>query len=114
MEAATIARGTTGGCAAETGYSSVSSTIRPSPASVRRRTPASRAFYDRKLAECKRHTQALIALARRRVDVLWAMIRDKKRFENLPSRLDIVIGMPFIHEKRAEKEQEIRLLRGLD
>jgi transposase len=45
------------------------------------RTPASRAFHDSKRAECKRHTQALIALARRRVDVLWAMIRDKKRFE---------------------------------
>ncbi|PLS84499.1 MAG: IS110 family transposase [Actinobacteria bacterium] len=44
------------------------------------RTPASRAFYDRKRAEGKRHTQALIALARRRVDVLWAMIRDEQRF----------------------------------
>lgn len=46
------------------------------------RTPASRTFYDRKRAEGKRHTQALIALARRRVDVLWAMIRDEKRFES--------------------------------
>ncbi len=45
------------------------------------RTPASRAFYDRKRGEGKRHTQALIALARRRVDVLWAMIRDEKRFD---------------------------------
>jgi transposase len=45
------------------------------------RTPASRAFYDRKRAEGKRHTQALIALARRRVDVLWAMIRDEERFK---------------------------------
>ena len=44
------------------------------------RTPHSRAFYDRKRKEGKRHTQALIALARRRVDVLWAMIRDEKRF----------------------------------
>ena len=41
----------------------------------------SRAFYDRKRAEGKRHTQALIALARRRVNVLWAMLRDGTTFE---------------------------------
>jgi hypothetical protein len=40
-----------------------------------------RAFYDRKRAEGKRHTQALIALARRRVNVLWAMLRDGITFE---------------------------------
>jgi len=45
-----------------------------------RTTPASRAFYDRKRAEGKRHTQALIALARRRVNVLWAMLRDGTKF----------------------------------
>ena len=38
--------------------------------------PASRAFYDRKRSEGKRHHQALLALARRRVNVLWAMLRD--------------------------------------
>ncbi|HEV3171094.1 MAG TPA: IS110 family transposase [Actinocrinis sp.] len=37
---------------------------------------ASRAFYDRKRAEGKGHKQALISLARRRVNVLWAMLRD--------------------------------------
>jgi transposase len=42
----------------------------------------SRAFYDRKRAEGKRHHQALIALARRRVNVLWAMLRDGARFEH--------------------------------
>jgi transposase len=42
----------------------------------------SRAFYDRKRAEGKRHTQALIALARRRVNVLWAMLRDGTTFES--------------------------------
>ncbi|MGW3661209.1 IS110 family transposase, partial [Streptomyces sp. NPDC005151] len=30
----------------------------------------------RKRAEGKRHTQAVLALARRRVNVLWALIRD--------------------------------------
>jgi transposase len=46
-----------------------------------RGSPESRAFYDRKRAEGKRHIQALIALARRRVNVLWAMLRDGTTFE---------------------------------
>src|SRR5215203_5676825 len=46
-----------------------------------RSAPESRAFYDRKRAEGKRHTQALIALARRRVNVLWAMLRDGTTYE---------------------------------
>jgi transposase len=46
-----------------------------------RSTPESRAFYDRKRREGKRHTQALIALARRRVNVVWAMLRDGTTFE---------------------------------
>ncbi|CAN5819090.1 IS110 family transposase [soil metagenome] len=46
-----------------------------------RSCPESRAFYDRKRAEGKKHIQALIALARRRVNVLWAMLRDGTTFE---------------------------------
>jgi len=46
-----------------------------------RASAESRTFYDRKRAEGKRHTQALIALARRRVNVLWAMLRDGTTFE---------------------------------
>jgi transposase len=46
-----------------------------------RSAPESRAFYDRKRAEGKKHTQALIALSRRRVTVLWAMLRDGTTFE---------------------------------
>lgn len=38
--------------------------------------PLSRAYYDRKRAEGKRHNQAIIALARRRCDTLFAMLRD--------------------------------------
>ena len=38
--------------------------------------PVSRAYYDRKIAQHKRHNEALIALARRRCDVLYAMLRD--------------------------------------
>ncbi len=40
------------------------------------RDPISRAYYDRKVQQGKRHNQALIALARRRCDVLFAMMRD--------------------------------------
>ena len=48
-----------------------------------RSTQESRDFYDRKKrAEGKRHTQALIALARRRVNVLWTMLRDQTTFES--------------------------------
>lgn len=43
--------------------------------------PDSRAFYARKRKEGKRHHQALLALARRRVGVLWAMLRDASPYE---------------------------------
>lgn len=39
------------------------------------RDPASKAFYDRKRAEGKRHNAALMCLARRRCDVILAMLR---------------------------------------
>jgi transposase len=38
--------------------------------------PASKAYYQRKRSEGKGHKQALLALARRRLNVLWAMMRD--------------------------------------
>jgi transposase len=40
----------------------------------------SRTFYDRKRGERLIHTQALLALARRLVDVLWALLRDGRKF----------------------------------
>jgi transposase len=49
--------------------------------SIQRR-PASRAYYQRKRAEGKRHRQAVLALARRRVNVLWAMLRDQRHYED--------------------------------
>lgn len=42
--------------------------------------PDSRAFSARKRQEGKRHRQALIALARRRVNVLWAILRNRQPF----------------------------------
>ncbi|MCQ4042739.1 IS110 family transposase [Streptantibioticus rubrisoli] len=44
----------------------------------------SRRFYQRKRAEGKRHTQAVLALARRRVNVLWALLRDGRCYEPAP------------------------------
>ncbi len=43
--------------------------------------PESQRFYRRKRAEGKSHKQAIIALARRRLNVLWALIRDHRTFE---------------------------------
>ncbi|MEU8928129.1 IS110 family transposase [Kitasatospora sp. NPDC048545] len=40
--------------------------------------PNSRKFYDRNRAEGKKHVQAVLALTRRRVNVLWALIRDRR------------------------------------
>jgi transposase len=47
-----------------------------------RNCDASRRFYERKRAEGKRHTQAVLALARRRVNVLWALIRDGRCYQS--------------------------------
>ncbi|MFC3997297.1 IS110 family transposase [Nocardiopsis sediminis] len=49
------------------------------------RHPTSRAFYDKKRAEGKRHHQALIALARRRVNVLYAILRDRTPYRDRPA-----------------------------
>jgi transposase len=46
-----------------------------------RTDPASRIYYDRKRSEGKTHTQAVIALARRRLNVLWAMLRDHAAYQ---------------------------------
>jgi transposase len=43
--------------------------------------PASRTYYDRKRAEGKHHRQAVLALARRRLNVLWAMLRDHTTYQ---------------------------------
>ncbi|WP_410586448.1 transposase, partial [Amycolatopsis sp. lyj-23] len=45
-----------------------------------RSDPASKAFHTRKRAEGKRHHQALIALARRRINVLHALLRTRQPY----------------------------------
>lgn len=46
--------------------------------------PNSRKFYDRKRAEGKKHVHAVLALARRRVNVIWSLIRDQRCYEITP------------------------------
>ena len=43
--------------------------------------PASRTYYDRQRARGKTHTQALLRLARQRISVLFAMLRDGTFYE---------------------------------
>lgn len=45
------------------------------------RDPASRTYYDRKRAEGKNHAAAIICLARRRCDVLYAMIKSNTHYQ---------------------------------
>ncbi|GAB1340037.1 hypothetical protein ACE1SV_66270 [Streptomyces sp. E-15] len=50
--------------------------------------PVSRAYYDKKIAQGKHHTQALLCLARRRAGVLFAMLRDGTFYEPRPATAD--------------------------
>jgi transposase len=50
-----------------------------------RSSTASRAYYDRKRAEGKTHTQSVLSLARRRLNVLWAMLRDGTMYGPRPA-----------------------------
>jgi transposase len=46
-----------------------------------------RDYYLKKRAAGRTHTQAVIALARRRVDVLWALLRDQRTYAPTPPAL---------------------------
>ncbi|WP_377273972.1 IS110 family transposase [Peterkaempfera sp. SMS 1(5)a] len=48
--------------------------------------PISRTYYDRQRTAGKTHTQALLRLARRRIDVLFAMLRNGTFYESRPPR----------------------------
>ena len=59
------------------------------------RDPVSRAYYERKVSQGKRHNQALIARARRRCDALFAMLRDGTFYYLVTPRLfNRSIGTP--------------------
>jgi len=63
------------------------------------RDPVSRAYYARKIQQGKRHNQALIALTRRRCDVLFAMLRDGTiyQFKSAPTLDEGHRGAPRPH-----------------
>ena len=45
--------------------------------------PQSRAYYDKKRAEGKRHNQA-VALGRHLIRVIWSMLRNERNYVNKP------------------------------
>lgn len=49
------------------------------------RSPESKTFYDRKRAEGKKHNAAIICLARRRCDVILAMLRNNEPYRSQPN-----------------------------
>ncbi len=51
------------------------------PAFAPIRSPASKAFYDRKRAEGKRYNAAVVSLARRRCDVILAMLTTRSAYQ---------------------------------
>ena len=59
------------------------------------RPGASRDYYARKRGEGKIHSQAVLCLARRRIDVLWAMLRDQRPY--LPATPPTVTTAPMGH-----------------
>lgn len=52
--------------------------------------PESQRYYEQKRAEGKKHTQAVLCLARRRINVLWAMLRDHQLFQPDPPTQEAV------------------------
>ena len=50
-------------------------------ADVARTHPESRSYYDKKRREGKCHNAAVICLARRRCDLVWALCRDQRCYE---------------------------------
>lgn len=75
-------------------WSSLMPALRPIPRRMRaawrrgrvaKRCEESRRFYDRKRAEFKCHIQAVLVLARRRVNVLGPLLRNGRRYELSPT-----------------------------
>ena len=56
--------------------------------------PTGKAYYPRKRAEGKTHQQAVLALARRRVNVLHAILRNRQPYDHRtpPRRLTATLG----------------------
>lgn len=48
--------------------------------------PASKAYYEKKRGEGKRHNAAVMCLAQRRCNVIFAMLTNSEFFRELPAR----------------------------
>lgn len=53
--------------------------------------PTSTTFYDHERSEGKSHERAIFALARR-LDVLWALVRDQRTFDVNPPQRGLAVG----------------------
>jgi transposase len=51
------------------------------------RAGPNRDYYLKKRDHGRTHTQAVVALARRRIDVLWALLRDERTYTAIPPAL---------------------------
>ena len=51
------------------------------------RAGPNRDYYLKKRANGRTHNQAVIALARRRIDVLWALLRENRTWTATPPQL---------------------------
>lgn len=76
LSGAVIARNRGSGSPSATPGTAARNASHPGPPLAALRDPDSCAYYDRKISQGKRHNQAVLALARRRFDVLFAMLRE--------------------------------------
>ncbi|GAA3828922.1 hypothetical protein GCM10022206_79470 [Streptomyces chiangmaiensis] len=53
-----------------------------------------RSYYLKKRTEGHKRIPAVIALARRRVDVLWALLRDNRPFTTVPPTKAVAVAGP--------------------
>lgn len=75
--------------------------------------PASRAYYDRKRAEGKSHIQALLSPARRRLNVVWVLLRDGTTYIPLPHRRPCRLPDGVVSELRIGCERHLPRNLGL-
>lgn len=75
--------------------------------------PASRVYFDRKVAEGKKPKQAIAALTRRRLDVLYAMLRDEQPYRAGGRPTDVPLESPpvrRIHRTKRRPTERDRVL----
>ena len=69
-----------GECAAKAGNKALKNALFLSAFASLRSDPLAREYYDRKRAEKKKHNAAVMCLARRRLKIMYAIVRDQKPY----------------------------------